>query len=112
MNSLEIIERIGGGHFADYLAEELLRVSQEVVLTGRKGSLTVKLDLECPDNSVADPLVSVSPSFKANMPQRGAASTGFYFYDGDYHRSPKNQQRFPEEIYEMQEEYSDDNTER
>ena len=106
MDSIEIIERLGGGHFADRLAEELLRVSEEVTATGRKGGVTVTFDLECPDNSVADRIVSVSTSFKARLPQRHAAATGFYYYDGDYHRSPKSQQPFPPEIMEMQEDYN------
>ena len=106
MDSFEIIERLGGGHFADRLAEELIRVSEEVVATGRKGSVGVTFNIECPDNTVADPMVSVSASFKMNLPQRNSGTTGFYYYDGDYHRSPKSQQPFPPEIMEMQEDYN------
>ena len=108
MDSYEIIERLGGGHFADRLAKELLRVSEEVAATGRKGGVTVTFDIECGDPSAPDRMVSVGTSFKARLPQRSSMATGFYYYDGDYHRSPKSQQPFPPEIYEMQEEYTEE----
>ena len=99
MHKDEMLQNLAGGHFIDRLTEHLAEVTDEVLATGKTGTVTVTLKVNTPDKNVADPIATISVTFKETPPVKDAVTTGFYYYGNEFHRSPQSQQPFPEDIY-------------
>ena len=100
MDKQEMLQRLAGGHFTERLAEHLSRVAGEVLSTGRQGTVTVTLKVVTPDQGAIDPMVNISVSFRTALPVKDAVTTGFFYFDDEFHRSPPNQHTFPDEIFD------------
>ena len=101
MSIAQFMDRLGNGQFNQRFHETLALVSDEVLATGKQGSVNITLKLSCPDASAQDPVINISPTVKPVLPPRQSAVTSLYHYEGDFHRSPKSQDRFPEGIYDI-----------
>ena len=99
---MDIDIRLPVDGISDRLSEEMLRVMEEVSRTGGKGRVTLSLEVKVEDRDLDSPLI-VQASIKSTLPPRMLPVALVYFYDGDYHRSPKHQAAFPPEIYSIEE---------
>ena len=94
LDSTEMVDRLAGGHFIELLVANLNEVTEQTLATGKQGSVTVTLKTTTPDRNAIDPIVTISTAMKSNLPVQDAVVTGFYHYDGEFHREPAAQHSF------------------
>lgn len=89
MDGLHVVERLGGGHLIDEIHAALLDVAEEVVATGKSGSVTVTIKVSHPKN--ADPLLVVmDEEVRRAMPKTDPKGAMFYAQDAElYERDPR-----------------------
>jgi len=90
MDKGEALGRLGGGHFQDILADALVKVSEEVVATGKEGSVTVTLKVTKPKGA-ADNMVTVQDSIRLTLPRRESLGAYFYLGNGAFHQNDPRQ---------------------
>lgn len=94
MDALHILERLGGGHLIEEIHAALLDVSEEVVATGKPGTVTVTLKVSHPKGADAL-LVVMDEEVKRTMPKTDAKGAMFYALDAELHASDPRQDPLP-----------------
>jgi hypothetical protein len=91
MDSLGILQRLGGGHLIDEIAAALVQTAEEVAETKRNGSVTISLKVT---KSIGDDIaVIVTESIKRSSPLRGERGAMFMVHEGALHREDPRQIR-------------------
>lgn len=91
MDALHALERLGGGHFMEELHFALLKVGGEVITSGKKGGITIKLTI----NPVkGEPLFVVQEEIAVSLPKSDARGALFYQIEGELHEKDVRQQEF------------------
>ena len=91
MDGLGIIRRLGSGYLIEQLAEALATTAEEVVATGRPG--TVTLTLKISTENQGDPMVIVRETIGRKAPCRDPKGAYFFALDGDLHHDDPRQTR-------------------
>src|ERR1044072_7132282 len=95
MDGLHVVERLGGGHLIDEIHAALLDVAEEVVATGKQGTVTVTIKVSHPKG--ADPLLVVmDEEVKRAMPKPDPKGAMFYAADAQLHERDPRQADLPE----------------
>lgn len=89
MNALAILQRLASGRLVEELAEALTVTAQEVVATGKPG--TVTLTLKVSTKGQGNPLVVVEETIARAAPRRDPRGAIFYAIDGGLHRDDPRQ---------------------
>jgi hypothetical protein len=95
MDGLHVIERLGGGHLIDEIHAALLDVSEEVVATGKPGSVTITIKVSHPKNADAL-LVVMDEEVKRSMPKNDPRGAMFYAHETELHERDPRQATLPE----------------
>jgi hypothetical protein len=99
MDSLTILQRLGGGHFIDELAYHLTRVSEEVVTSGNKGTVTVAFSIAQAQRN--EPTVIIDEKFSERPPSPETKGAMFYAVgDGMLHKEDPRQTRMEFRVVE------------
>ena len=93
MDPLAVIQRLGGGHALEELAEALAEVAAEVVATGKPGRVT--LVLEVATETPGTPLVLIRETLTRTLPKKAARGAMFFARDGELYREDPYQPRLP-----------------
>lgn len=94
MDALTLIQKLGSGTLVDRVYGALLGVSNEVIATGRKGTVTITLDVIHPQG--ADPLVVVvEETIKRTLPKSDAQGAMFYTVGDELHSRDPRQPELP-----------------
>jgi hypothetical protein len=91
MDALAILQRLAGGYLIEELAAALTVTAEEVVATGKPG--TVTLSLKVSTRNQGDPLIVVEEQIARAAPKKDAKAAFFYALDGDLHRDDPRQAR-------------------
>ncbi len=75
MDALSVAQRLGGGTFLDDLHFNLTEVSEQVVVTGRPGTVTVTLKIE---PVKGEPAVTIASALKQSRPAADPKGAIFY----------------------------------
>lgn len=95
MDGLHVVERLGGGHLIDEIHAALLDVAEEVVATGKAGTVTVTIKVSHPKG--ADPLLVVmDEEVRRAMPKTDPKGAMFYAADAELHERDPRQPDLPE----------------
>lgn len=95
MDGLHVLERLGGGHLIDEIHAALLDVSEEVVATGKPGTVTVTIKVSHPKNADAL-LVVMDEEVKRSMPKTDPRGAMFYAHETELHERDPRQPALPE----------------
>jgi len=91
MDPLSVIQRLGSGHTLEDLYDALTTTAQEVVATGKPG--TVTLTLKVSNKGQGNPLVIVEETVARTSPRKDPRGAIFYALDGALHREDPRQVR-------------------
>lgn len=89
MDALAALQRLGGGHFIEELASALIVTSEEVVTTGKPGTVTVTLKIS--QKPAGTPSVIVEEAIARTAPKKDAKGAFFYAVDGELHHNDPRQ---------------------
>ncbi len=89
MDALAVLQRLGTGRLLEELHEALVTTAEEVVATGKPG--TVTLTLKVSNNSQGDAMVMVRETVSRSAPKRDPRGAMFYALDGALHREDPRQ---------------------
>lgn len=82
------MQRLGGGHFIDELHAALLRVSDEVALTGKNGAVSVTFKVQKPKGNSAT--ITIEESIRLTLPTQGGMGALFFIHESQFHgRDPR-----------------------
>ena len=90
MDALAVVQRLGSGRLLDELREALAATAEEVVATGKPGTVTVTLKVS--NKGQGDPLVMVDEVVSRASPKRDPRGAYFFALDGELHREDPRQQ--------------------
>src|SRR3990167_1480493 len=90
MDGLKMVRRLGGGHFFGEPHAAMLRVSEEVVATGKPGKVSVSLKVTKPRNS-AEPIVIIEGEVGVNFPKAESQGAFLFIRDGEFHAKDPRQ---------------------
>lgn len=93
MDDLGVISRIGQGRLIERLAESLSAVADEVVATGKPG--TVTLTLKVTTTEAGDAMVQVTEQIARKPPTRAARGAFLYSVDGELYAQDPRQPTMP-----------------
>lgn len=94
MDALATLQRLGQGTLIDQVHRALTEVADEVVLTGKKGTVTVTLTIQ-PAQPDGDPcLLAISEDVKKGPPKKASRGAFLYSVDGEFHRNDPRQTTF------------------
>lgn len=93
MDALAILQRLGRGSVISELTEALVRTAEEVVETGKPG--TVTLTLKVANKAVGDTFVSVEETVARSSPKRDPRGTFFFVRDGALFKDDPYQATMP-----------------
>lgn len=91
MDSIAILQRLGGGLLLEELREALIATAEEVVATGKPGSVTLTLKIST--KSQFDPFIAIDETLQRKPPGKDARGAWVYALDGDFHRDDPRQTR-------------------
>lgn len=100
MDALNVIQRLGGGHLIDELADAIVKVSEEAVATGKPGQVTLKLKISHPQKGYEPLVVVVEDQITLTWPKQDGLGAMFFVHEGDLHRDDPRQTSF--ELREVQ----------
>jgi hypothetical protein len=86
LDHLGIVQRLGQQRFIQDLAEALAAVSDEVVLTGNKGAVTVTFAITTTEKG--DPMVTINETIACKPPSK--ASRGSWLFSNGQELSPRD----------------------
>lgn len=89
---LLVLNRLGGGHTIVELYEALLRVSEEVITTGKKGKVTLELSVH--QATQGEPLVTIGEKVRVTVPSRDPKGAFLYVAEGALHANDPRQTTF------------------
>ena len=89
MDGLSILQRLGGGRVIEDLGEALIVTAEEVVRTGKAG--TVTLALKVSTKSAGDVMVMIEEQIARSAPKKDPKGAYFFAVGGDLHRSDPRQ---------------------
>lgn len=93
METVAILDRVGGGRMLDDLVEAVLSVATEVVATGKPGQVTLALKITTSEQG--DPMVTITESISRKTPVRSARGGFLFAVDGELHREDPRAPRLP-----------------
>lgn len=93
MDSLAIVQRLTGGEFLDRFAAALIEISERVVVTGNKGSVTVVVKIEQFEEK--EPTVVLEATIKTAPPAASPRATMFFAVDGELSREDPRKPELP-----------------
>ena len=91
MDPLMVLQRLGSGYLLDELTEALVRTAEEVVETGKGGTVTLTLKVSTP--SQGNPMVIVAEQISRSAPKKDAKGAMFFILDGALHKEDIRQPR-------------------
>lgn len=89
MDSLAVLQRLANGRLIDELVAALATTAEEVVKTGKPG--TVSLTLKVSTRGPSDPFVMVEETIARSAPKKDARGAFFFAVDGELHREDPRQ---------------------
>jgi hypothetical protein len=89
MDALATIQRLGQGRLLESLHSALVATSEEVVETGKPGTITLKLTVS--NHGQGDELVTVNETLSRTSPKRPSRGAIFYAVEGELHRDDPRQ---------------------
>jgi hypothetical protein len=89
MDSLAILQRLGSGQFIDNLAEALIATSDEVVKTGKPGTITVTFKVST--RGQGNPFVTIDEAVKRASPKEDPKGALFFALEGGLYREDPRQ---------------------
>lgn len=91
MDALAILQRLAGGNLIREVVDALATTAEEVVATGKPG--TVTLTLKVSTKNQGDPFVIVEETLARAAPKKDARGAYFFAVDGELHRDDPRQTR-------------------
>lgn len=91
MDALSTLQRLASGKLMDELYEALAKTADEVVVTGKTG--TVTLTLKVSTKNQGDPFVIVEETIARSAPKKDPRGAYFFALDGELHKSDPRQTR-------------------
>jgi hypothetical protein len=89
MDSLSILQRLGTSRFIEELGTTLAEVSEQVVLTRKKGKVSVTFSIApAPGNEIG---VTVAEEIKRTPPVKDSRGAYFFALDGELHEGDPRQ---------------------
>ena len=89
MDGLAVLQRLGRGTVIPELVEALTRTAQEVVDTGKAG--TVTLTLKVSTKSIGDPFVIIEETIARSAPKKDPRAAFFFAVDGAFYADDPRQ---------------------
>lgn len=89
MDALSVLMRLGSGRLLDELHDALVVTAEEVVNTGKPGTVTVTLKVS--NKCQGDPLVMVDEIVSRSAPKKDPRGSVFYAINGGLHRDDPRQ---------------------
>lgn len=89
MDGLAILQRLGRGTVIPDLTDALNKTAEEVVATGKPG--TVTLTLKVSTKSIGDPFVAIEESIARSAPKKDPRGAFFFAVEGGLHREDPRQ---------------------
>lgn len=88
MNSFDVVRRLGNGELVGDIAEALSVTAAEVIETGKKGTVTITIEILA--QQIGDPMVIVRDSIKRTPPKRDPRGVLLFAVNGGLHtRDPR-----------------------
>jgi hypothetical protein len=91
VDPLAVIQRLGSGRLLEEMVEALQATADEVVRTGKPGTVTLKLTVS--NREQGDPMVTIDESLSRASPKRDPRGAIFFAVDGALHREDPRQYR-------------------
>ena len=92
MDALAVLQRLGSGRLIEQLYEAIEATAQEVVATGKPGTVTLTLKISTREQG--DVMVIVDETVSRSSPKRDPKGAFFWALDGMLHREDPRQARF------------------
>lgn len=89
MDSLAVLQKLGSGRFIDEVVDAVAKTADEVVATGKAGSVTVTLKIS--NSGVGDALVVIADQIARRSPKKDPRAAFLYSVDGTLHREDPRQ---------------------
>lgn len=99
MDPLAILNRIGRGRLLEELTEALAQVADEVVATGKAGSVTLSLKVSTREQG--DEMVTITESIGRKLPARAARGGYLYAVDGGLYATDPRQLELPMRVVDQ-----------
>lgn len=80
MDTLAALQRLGGGYLMDELHEALVKTAEEVVATGKPGTITLTLNVST--KSQGNPMITVDEKVSRSAPKKDPRGAFFFAVDG------------------------------
>ena len=91
MDALGILQRLGQGRLIEELADALVSVADEVVATGKGGSVTLTLTLSTREQG--DAMVQIEEKIARKTPTKAARGAFLFAVHGELHAQDPRQTR-------------------
>lgn len=91
MDVVAVLQRLGAGRLLDELHEALVATAQEVVDTGKPGSVT--LTLKVSTKSQGNPMIIIDETVSRSVPKRDPKGAFFWALEGGLHKDDPRQAR-------------------
>jgi hypothetical protein len=91
MDGLAILQKLGGGRLIDEMADALIKTADEVVATGKPGTVTITLKVS--NKGIGDEFVMIEEQTARSSPKREPRGAYFYALDGQLYRDDPRQTR-------------------
>jgi hypothetical protein len=91
MDALGTLQTLARGQLFDELCEAMIDVAEDVITTGRKGTVTLTLRLS--QATPGEPSVVVAEEIKRTPPKRDPRGAILFIGDGEFHRRDPRQEQ-------------------
>jgi hypothetical protein len=91
MDALGTLQRLANGKLIEEVYDALARTAEEVVATGKSGTVTVTLKVSTKNQG--DPFVIVEEVIARSAPKKDPRGAYFFALDGELHKSDPRQTR-------------------
>jgi len=98
MDALGTLQSLARGQLFDELCAALVDVAEDVITTGRKGTVTLTLRLE--QATPGEPSVIVAEEIKRTPPKKDPRGAILFVGDGEFHRRDPRQQQLEFRVLE------------
>jgi hypothetical protein len=98
MDALGTLQTLARGQLFDELCEAMIDVAEDVINTGRKGTVTLTLKLS--QATPGEPSVIVAEEIKRTPPKRDPRGAILFIGDGEFHRHDPRQQQLEFRVLE------------
>jgi hypothetical protein len=98
MDALGTLQTLARGQLFDELCEAMIDVAEDVINTGRKGTVTLTLKLE--QASPGEPSVIVNEEIKRTPPKRDPRGAILFIDEGEFHRRDPRQEQMDFRVVE------------